>query len=105
MGFFVIKDDKLRVECSPLLEFLLSIIPAIRYDTVSQEMRRLRQGQILAHNEGNTFSVKARCLRRNFSNFTCNSLLHCYCIQTKQDCRNQLNSDTHFMFAGREGTN
>ena len=31
MGFFVIKDDKLRVECSPLLEFLLSIIPAIRY--------------------------------------------------------------------------
>ena len=29
--FFVIKDDKLRVECSPLLEFLLSIIPAIRY--------------------------------------------------------------------------
>ena len=28
---FVIKDVKLRVECSPLLEFLLSIIPAIRY--------------------------------------------------------------------------
>ena len=37
-------------------------------------MRRSRQGQSLAHNEGNTFFVKARCLRRNFSNFTRNSL-------------------------------
>ena len=32
-------------------------------------MRRSRQGQSLAHNEGNTFFVKARYLRRNFSNF------------------------------------
>ena len=70
-------------------------------------MRRSRQGQSLAHNEGNTFFVKARYLRRNFSNFTCNSLLHCYCIWTKQDCRNQRNSDTdftHFKFAGRGWT-
>ena len=30
-------------------------------------MGRSRQGQSLGHNEGNTFFVKARCLRRNFS--------------------------------------
>ena len=69
-------------------------------------MWRSRQGQSLAHNEGNNFFVKARYnyLRRNFSNFTCNSLLHCYCMYTKQDCRNQRNSDTDLMFVGREGT-
>ena len=33
----------------------------------------------VSNNEGNTFFVKARCLRRNFLNFTCNSLPHCYC--------------------------
>ena len=32
-------------------------------------MRRSRQRQNLAHKEGNTFFVKARYLRRNFSNF------------------------------------
>ena len=30
-------------------------------------MQRSRQRQNLAHKEGNTFFVKARCLRRNFS--------------------------------------
>ena len=29
-------------------------------------MQRSRQRQNLAHKEGNTFFVKARCLRRNF---------------------------------------
>ena len=61
-------------------------------------MRQSLQRQSLAHNEGN----KARGLHRNFLNFTFNYLPHCYCIWTKQDCRDQQKSDMVFMFAGRK---
>ena len=68
-------------------------------------MRQSIQRQSLAHNEGKTFFFKACVLRRNFSNFSFNSLLHCYCIWIKQDCRDQRKCDTVFMFAGRDGRN
>ena len=53
-------------------------------------MRRSIQRQGLAHNEGK--------LSLYVSNFTFNTLLHCYCIKTKQDCCDRRKSDTVLQF-------
>ena len=53
-------------------------------------MRRSIQRQGLAQNEGK--------LSLYVSNFTFNTLLHCYCIKTKQDCCDRRKSDTVLQF-------
>ena len=45
-----------------------------------------------------TFFVKTSSRRGNVSIFTFSSLLHCYCIKTKQDCCDRRKSDTVLQF-------
>ena len=70
------------------LILLLSVSQGATVDTEARFGAQRRQ----------TFFVKTRGRRGNVLTFTFNSLLHCFCIKTKQDCCDRRKSDTVLQF-------
>ena len=56
------------------------------------------RGKVWRTTKANFLFLKTRGRRGNVSTFTFNSLLHCYCIKTKQDCCDRRKSDTVLQF-------